>query len=378
MIQKSIYKINSDRTIPWNEIPELPIDDRLYRTVTILEALVTAKSALALLHGRSTAIPNQAIIINTISLQEAKLSSQIENVFTTDDELYYAFCENTASSLVGSPKEILRYREAIWKGYNCLETNHNLFNESYFVEIYKEIKKASDGFRPPFLNTVIKQGGSGAINGTVAFTPPRGNGIIDNLMKNLILFINDDKQFKIDPLIKMAIAHFQFEAIHPFRDGNGRTGRIFNIHILNQKGLLDLPILFLSKFILENKADYYENLTGVWQRGDWQSWILYMLKAVEVTSLITYQKINEIISLKDAILKTILEDSNIRKSELLLQHIFSQPFTKVLHLTQSGLYAENTARNYLNILCEMKVLNKKTISGHHYYENIELVRILAE
>ena len=176
----------------------------------------------------------------------------------------------------------------------------------------------------------------------------------------------------------MAISHYQYEAIHPFRDGNGRTGRIFNIHLLVQKGLLDLPILFLSRYIMEHKETYYSCLSGVSQRGDWESWLLFMLRAVESTSMLTYYKINDIIATKDAIAKVIEEESSIRRPDLLIQLIFTQPFTKVKHLTDANLYAENTARNYLNELCTMGVLERKVISGHYYYQNIELTRILSE
>ena len=176
----------------------------------------------------------------------------------------------------------------------------------------------------------------------------------------------------------MAIGHFQFEAIHPFRDGNGRTGRVFNIHYLTKKGLLDLPILFLSRYVIENKDEYYRRLAAVSQSGDWKGWINYMLNAVRTTSVITYNKINDIISAKDAILSVIEKDTDIARPEQITEMIFIQPYTKVKHFTDKGVYAENTARNYLNKLSEIGILEKKTIQGHHYYLNIELSRILSE
>ena len=190
--------------------------------------------------------------------------------------------------------------------------------------------------------------------------------------------MNDDEQFPLDPLLKMAIGHFQFEAIHPFRDGNGRTGRVFNIHYLTQKGLLDYPILFLSRYIIQNKDDYYGGLAGVSQRGDWQKWIIYMLRAVESTSILTFQKINHIIAAKDAILEVVEKSTNVKRPEQLIQVVFTQPYTKVKHLTDAGLYAENTARAYLNELARIGVLEKRTIQGHHYYLNLELYNILAD
>src|SRR5690606_10189265 len=152
-------------------------------------------------------------------------------------------------------------------------------------------------------------------------------------------FLNDDDRFNIDALLKMAIAHFQFEAIHPFRDGNGRTGRIFNIHFLTQKGLLDYPILFMSRYIMENKEDYYAGLTGVSQRGDWKSWLLFMMKTVEITANLTYIKINDIIAAKEAIFEAIEEHGGINRPELLVNALFTQPFTRVKHLTDRQYYA---------------------------------------
>lgn len=372
-----MYKINPDRNMPWNELPDLPIDRELYYSVEILEQLVESKSALARLQGRSAAIPNQGVLINTISLQEAKASSAIENIFTTDDELYRAYSMGKQDSEIGPAKEILRYREALWTGMNYLE-GKSLFDTEYFIRIYQEIKQTNDRLRPPVAQTIIRQGGSGINAGSTIYTPPRGKDIIENKLNNLLSFMNDDETFRIDPVLKMAIGHLQFEAIHPFRDGNGRTGRVFNIHFLTQKGLLDWPVLFLSRYIIENKHEYHRRLSAVTQQGDWKRWILFMLTAVRVTSIITFNKINDIISARDAILSLIEKETDIIRPEQMVEMIFSQPYTKVKHLTDSDIYAENTARNYLNRLTEMRVLEKKTIQGHHYYLNLELYRILSD
>lgn len=376
MPEQPLYRINPDRSKPWNDLPELPIAENLYRTVDVLEGMANAKEALARLHGRSIAIPNQGLLINAISLQEAKESSAIENIFTTDDDLYKAYSENPSEQIEGPAKEVLRYREALWDGYDYLK-DKNGFDQEYFVRIYRTIKQTNDGIRPPFLQTYIRQGGSGPNAGNPVYVPPRGEGVIEKKLENLFAFINDDEKYKADPLLKMAIAHFQFEVIHPFRDGNGRTGRVFNIHCLVKKGLLDLPILYLSRYIHQFKDNYYSGLSGVSQRGDWTSWLLFMMKAVEVTSNLTFQKINDIISTKDTILHELQKHSSIRRPDQLIQTIFTQPFTRVRHLTDVGLYSENTARNYLNKLDEMGILEKKVIHGHHYYLNSELYRILS-
>ncbi|MEO6902578.1 MAG: Fic/DOC family N-terminal domain-containing protein [Bacteroidia bacterium] len=375
-----LYKFNNDRLKPWNELPLLPINEQLYQNIEIYDQLGKAKAALGKLQGRSIAIPNQGLLINSISLQEAKISSAIENIFTTDDELYKAYSEESAHTeqQSGPSKEILKAREALWSGYNYLK-NKSGFNRDYFIHIFQQIKQTKDEIRLPFVETVIRQGGSGENAGQVSYTPPRGENIIENKLDNLIEFVNDDARYQIDPLLKMAIAHFQFEAIHPFRDGNGRTGRIFNIHYLTQKNLLDLPILFLSRYIMDNKENYYSGLMGVSQRGDWKTWLLYMLRAVESTSNITYQKINDILSSKESMLTYIkTKNKKIRKPEQLVDMLFTQPYIKVKHLTDGKIYAEGTARDYLNLLAEMRVVEKKTIEGRHYYLNQELFRILSE
>ncbi len=373
-----LYTVNPDRNTPWNGLPLLPIREELYKTVEILEKLGDAKAALSRLNGRSAVIPNQGLLISTISLQEAKTSSAIENIFTTDDELYKAYSDkNMESEGSGSSKEVLRYREALWSGYNYLRQT-NVFKEDYFIHVFQEIKQTTVGIRPSFSNTVIRQGGTSLNAGQVIYTPPRGKGIIEDKLKNLINFINDDEQYNIDHLLKMAISHFQFEAIHPFSDGNGRTGRIFNIHYLTNKGLLDVPILFLSKYILEHKNDYYSGLMGVSQRGNWKEWLLFMLRAIEITSNDTFHKINDIISAKESILNYVKKETKFRKPDELVSFLFTQPFIKVKHLVDAGIYAENTARDYLNKLCELQVLEKKEIEGKHYYLNLELYRILSE
>ncbi|MBT3423667.1 MAG: Fic family protein [Bacteroidetes bacterium] len=372
-----LYTINPDRNTPWNDLPLLPINEKLYQTIEIYEKLGEAKAALAKLHGRSAIILNQGLLINTISLQEAKISSAIENIFTTDDELYKAYSDGR-NEINNPSKEVLRYKEALWTGFNYLKQKQ-LFDKEYLVKVFQEIKQTNDSIRPDFSNTTIKQGGTGPNAGQVVFTPPRGENIINQKLDNLINFLNDDIEFNIDHLLKLAICHYQFEAIHPFRDGNGRTGRILNIHYLTNKGLLDFPILFLSRYILDHKDDYYSSLRGISQGGNWKDWFLFILRAIEYTSNITFHKINDIVSTKDSILEYLRKDKRkFRNPEKLVELLFTQPFTKVNHLVNAKAYAENTARDYLNRLCELKVLEKREIEGHHYYLNLELYRILSE
>ncbi|WP_228099183.1 Fic family protein [Pedobacter sp. MC2016-24] len=371
------YPINSDRNKPWNNLPLLPIDKDLYEDIQVFAQLGNAKAALGRLQGRSIAIPNQGLLINSISLQEAKASNAIENIFTTDDELYKAYSEQQHKQLEGPAKEILNYREALWLGYEYLQGDQS-FDEAYFIKMYRTVSQFNDGIRPAVAQIYIKEGGSGPNAGKASYTPPRGPGILEEKLANLIDFLNDDQQYQLDPLLKMAIGHYQFEAIHPFRDGNGRTGRIFNIHYLTKKGLLDYPILFLSRYIMDNKEDYYATLSGIAQKGNWKNWLLFMLKAVEITANLTYNKINDIISAKDAILEAIVAQNNISRPESLVSTLFTEPFTRVKHLTERGLYAENTARKYLDELSVMGILEKRMIQGNSYYLNLELYRILSE
>ena len=372
-----LYPINPDRSKPWNALPALPIDERLYRDIDVYEQLGRAKEALGLLSGRSVAIPNQELLVNSITLQEAKDSSAIENILTTNDELYKAYSEqNRPDKIPAATKEVLRYREAIWKGIRYLEWN-GAFDLDYFVALYQQIKEAGNGVRPPFSQVYIRRGNSGPNAGQVVYTPPRGDKVVSELLENLIRFMNDESIPPADPLLKMAIAHYQFEAIHPFRDGNGRTGRIMNIHLLVHNRLLESPILYLSRYIIDHKSEYYERLSEVSQAGKWKEWLLYMLKAVEWTARFTFHQINDIMEAKSAVLEEIERSTKIRQPEQLVEAIFSQPYTKVKHLTEKGIYAENTARDYLNKIADLGVMEKKVLGGHHYYVNLELYHILA-
>ena len=371
------YHINPDRAKPWNDLPDIPPEPEFYEDIDIFKQLGNTKAALGRLQGRSIVIPNQGLLINSISLQEAKASSAIENIFTTDDELYKAYSEQNAKLLAGPAKEVLNYREALWLGFDHLRGGQQ-FDTEYFIKMYRVVSQFNDGIRTPAAQIYIKEGGTGPNAGKAFYTPPRGKGIIEDKMNNLLNFLNDDRQYALDPLLKMAIGHYQFEAIHPFRDGNGRTGRIFNIHYLTKKGLLDYPILFLSRYIMEHKEDYYSGLSGITQRGRWKDWLLFMLKTVETTANLTYDKINDIVAAKDGILEVIASDTKIARPDSLVNALFTQPFTRVRHLTMKGLYAENTARNYLDQLAESGIVEKRMIQGNAYYLNLELYRILSE
>ena len=251
-----------DRNKPYNNLPPLPSATELYRDEDVINELMLASRRLAELKGLASTLPNQSIFVNTIALREAKASSAIENIFTTDDELYRSLSYQEDDYLEGPAKEILHYREALWKGFNRIAADKTMTLDT-IIDVYREVKRTHDGIRPYQAEVVIKKRGWGSLIAETVYTPPRGKGVVEKKMAELLEFLNDDTKFPIDPLFKMAMAHYQFEAIHPFRDGNGRAGRILCILYMIQKQLLDLPILYLSSYILQNKDEYYQNLSGV-------------------------------------------------------------------------------------------------------------------
>jgi Fic family protein len=343
-----------------------------------MKALNKANRALAELKGIAQKLPNQSVLINTLALREAKASTEIENIFTTDDELYKSLSDNIKddSELKGGAKEVLHYREALWKGYNRLKKK-NEFSAQLIVEVYQKVQQTTDGIRPPQTEIVIKKRGSGNLGGTVIYTPPKGAKILEQKLNNLIAYLNDDKKYDYDPLIKLAVAHYQFEAIHPFRDGNGRCGRIINILLLIQKKLLDIPMLYLSAYIINNKDDYYAYLNAVTARQDWRKWTLYMLKAIEETASLTIQKINEINRLFANTTKLIAKKlPHIPKESV--EKIFEQPYISPKRLLDERIKSLNTAKKYLRQMETLGIMVPKKISKEIIYLNVDLFNLLSE
>ena len=368
-------QIPYDRAQPYNRLPLLPPPDEQILTVEILQALNKANKALAELKGLAKKLPNQSMLVNTIALREAKASTEIENIFTTDDELYKALSGNDAG-LTANAKEVLRYRQALWQGFHTIKTD-GAFSRELIVKIYQQIKEVNDTVRPPYNETVIKRRGSGALGGSVVYTPPRGEGIIEEKLDNLIDYLNDDTGFPYDPLIKFAVAHYQFEAIHPFRDGNGRAGRILNILVMVQKNLLDVPILYLSAYIIENKDDYYAFLNGVTALRSWKKWLLYMFTAIEQTSIYTIQKINDIDSLFQRTYTLVsYKLPHIRKE--VIEKIFEQPYISPRSLISGEIKSLNTAKKYMMQLEKLGIMSPKKIGKEIIYINIDLFNLLSE
>lgn len=354
-------------------IPLLPLPYDL-ETKDVLRQANKANRKLAELKGVAQTIPNERILISSLTLQEAKDSSAVENIVTTQDDLYRAGLDSGLTMVGAATKEVLFYREAINEGFKLVR-NKNLLTLNDIKRIQMVLEQNSAGFRTT-PGTQLKRSSDGA----VIYTPPQEGQRIVELMSNLEQFINDDELCPIDPLVKMAVIHHQFESIHPFYDGNGRTGRIVNILYLVTSGLLDLPILYLSRYITHNKAEYYERIQAIRNTtGDnsaqWEAWVLYMLRGVEQTA-------EETISLVKNIGKLMTEYKNIirpafggKYSHELLNGLFYHPYTKIGHLEANMQVSRQTAAKYLDKLASLGLLQKERMGKENYYINTQLMKL---
>ncbi len=365
-----------DRNIPYNQLPPLPPATVLYQDEDVVNKLTQASRRLAELKGLASTLPNQSIFVNTIALREAKASSAIENIFTTDDELYRSLSYQEDDYLEGPAKEILHYREALWKGYQDIAEEKSMTLETV-IDVYREVKRTHDGIRPYQAEVVIKKRGWGSLVAETVYTPPRGKGVVEKKMAQLLEFLNDDVKFPIDSLLKMAMAHYQFEAIHPFRDGNGRAGRILCILYLIQKQLLDLPILYLSAYILQNKDEYYSRLNGVTGTQLWKPWILYMLEAVSQTAEYTTDKILRIKALMEKT-RTIMLENKLPVARMDVPKLFEQPYIRPKNLLSDKIKSINTAKKYLTGLESLGMLSKEKVGKEFIWFNTELMSILSD
>jgi len=350
------------------ELNKLPLKEDV-ETKKVLKKLVSAHKALAELKGVSSSIPNENILINTLGLQEAKDSSAIENIITTHDDIY-----KTELNLDGfkslDAKEVQNYISALKKGFRLISKNQILRNND-IIEIQSELEKNKAGFRK-VPGTALKN----ATTGEIVYTPPQDFETISDLMSNLEIFINDESLSDCDTLTKMAIIHYQFESIHPFYDGNGRTGRIINVLYLVMKDLLDLPILYLSRYVIENKGLYYKLLQDARDADKWEDWILYMLEAIEQTSKETIVLIGKI---KDLIFeyKHLLRDNYKFYSQDLLNNLFKHPYTKIEFIEKDLGVSRITASKYLNKLANDGLLRKEKLGTGNYYINERLMKLLT-
>ncbi|MEO0777770.1 MAG: Fic family protein [Bacteroidota bacterium] len=350
------------------KLSDLPLQIDI-ESKNVLKSLPKAHAALAELKGIALSIPNQNILINTLSLQEAKDSSAIENIITTHDELYKSEL-NLKSLKRLETKEVRNYIEALKRGF-ALVSERKLLTCNMILEIQQMIEKNNAGFRK-LPGTALKN----ATTGETVYTPPQAYDRIDSLMGNLERFINDSSLTDYDPIVKMAIIHFQFESIHPFYDSNGRTGRIINILYLILEGMLDLPILYLSSYIIKNKGDYYRLLQQVRDTNEWEEWLMYIIKGVEETSKET---IDLILAVKEQMLemKHKLRSNYKFYSQDLLNNLFKHPYTRVTFVVQDLKVSRITAAGYLNRLAEDRILEKRKIGTGNYYINSKLYELLV-
>lgn len=345
--------------------PTHPIETR-----AVLRKAAQAHRFLAELKGVAATIPNESILINTLSLQEAKDSSAVENIITTHDELFRA--ELFESLAVGpATKEVQHYAAALRKGF-ALVKERNVLTVNHILAIQRELEQNEAGFR--------KLPGTALVNqktGQVVYTPPQHPDEIRALMDNLEQFINDEEFYDADPLVKMALIHYQFESIHPFYDGNGRTGRILNILYLVMQGLLGAPILYLSRYIIQHKADYYRLLQAVREDEAWEDWTLYMLDAVEQTARQTIELVGQIRSLMQDYKHRLRRELPKLYSQDLLNNLFRHPYTKIEFLVNELGVTRLTATRYLDLLVENGFLQKQKIGRSNFYVNSPLLRLFV-
>ncbi|MDI9335710.1 MAG: Fic family protein, partial [Gammaproteobacteria bacterium] len=338
-------------------------------TRAVLKQLPKAHAALAELKGVAASMPNHSILVGTLSLQEAKDSSEIENIITTHDELYRS---NAAKQyfVTHAAKEVHNYAQALRNGFEKVKATR-LLTLNTILEIQAGIEQNRAGFRK-LPGTALKNDRTGEI----IYTPPQHPDEIAALMHNLELFINQNDLCDWDSLTKMAVIHHQFESIHPFYDGNGRTGRIINILYLVQQGLQDVPVLYLSRYISRNKADYYRLLQSVRETGQWEEWLLWVLQGIEQTAQQTTVLIKEIKILMQRIKEKLRSELPRIYSQDLINNLFRHPYTKIDFVAEELLVTRQTASKYLDQLTALGIMSKHKLGKDHYFLNIALYTCL--
>lgn len=354
------------------KIPILPLEFDV-ESPAILRQVNKANRALAELKGVATTIPNEAILISSLTLQEAKDSSEVENIVTTQDDLYKADIEIQRLATTTATKEVLRYREALQLGFHLVKEKKLLSNS-----IIKDIQQLLEGNRAGFrtqAGTMLKDG-----QGNVIYTPPQHQEEIESYMSNLESFINIPELCEADPLVKMAIIHHQFESIHPFYDGNGRTGRIINVLYLVLSGLLDLPILYLSRYITKNKTEYYHLIQAIRDQEEhnieaWEAWILFILKGIEQTAQETIQLVHGIALLMQEYKQRLRPLFGKNYKHELLNNLFFHPYTKIEYMQRDLMVQRKTATKYLNKMVDIGILSLQKVGRENYYINEALINL---
>ena len=356
-----------DPAKPYNDLPELPPEDVPLESVEVLKLAVEARAALASLDQAVLRLPNPSVLLNALLVLEAQASSEIENIVTTTDELFkYAQDELSASD--PSTREALRYRTALFESFESVRAR--TLNISTAVQVCSRIKMRDMSIRPT-PGTYI----GNPVTNQAIYTPPVGEQVIRDKLANWETFIHAHDG--LDPLVKMAVAHYQFEAIHPFEDGNGRTGRVLNVLVLVTTGLLSQPILYLSKYIIQTKNDYYRLLQAVTAEGSWAEWIGYMLEGIRQTSLLTVRKIDDVITLQREVherLRAVLGSANAD----LLNLLFEQPYCRISSVMDRCEVSRPTATKWLNALADEGVLRRVRNGRDVLFINVDFIDILTK
>lgn len=360
-----------DPSRAYNDLPALPPKQEL-ETRAILKLCTEAHVALAQLKELGQSMPNQAVLINTLPLLEAQASSEIENIVTTTDQLF-RFSDEKSNQADASTKEALRYRTALQEGFQSL--GQRPLNTNTAVEICTQIKgSVHDIRRVPGITLMNDQ------TGEVIYTPPEGEAIIREKLANWERFIHgefNNNGEELDPLVRMAVGHYQFEAIHPFTDGNGRTGRVLNILYLVDQGLLELPVLYLSRYIIQHKDDYYRLLLSVTKDGDWQPWLVFMLTAVKETAQWTADKIRVVKALVEHTANYVRETEPSLYSRELVEQTFIQPYCRISNLVDAGIAHRETSSKYLKELSKIGVLEEIKVGREKLFVHPKFLRLLT-
>ena len=355
-----------DRDRPFNALPPLPPGVQV-ETPVVLKKAIAANRALAELKGTAERMPNQGLLIDSLILQEARASSEIENIVTTNDELYRAASDDRVAASAET-KEVLRYRQALRTGFERMRERPLATN--LFIEIAQTIKQAEFGIRRTPGTRIANPA-----TGEIIYTPPEGEERIRGMLADLERFIHADDGF--DALVKLALVHYQFEAIHPFPDGNGRTGRILNILFLVERGLLNVPVLYLSRHIIEHKSAYYEGLRRITEEAAWEPWLLFMMDAVEQTSVRTLAQITQILELMEQVRERVHREAPGIYSKDLIEQVFRHPYCKIQFLEREGMGTRQTCAKYLRGLEQLGILVARKLGREVYFINeglFDLVR----
>lgn len=362
-------KKNPTNEVPFNDLPLLPPANEKIETIAVLRQVAKSAIALAELKGLSQILPNPSILLNAVILKEARVSSEIENVITTHDKLYQALSASS-TQVDHATKEVLRYREAMLAGFSMLQ-KRGFLNTNMIIAIQEILEENKAGLRK-LPGTSLKN----AVTGTVIYTPPDDRDTIVRLMKNLEDYINQEDE--VSPLIKLAVQHYQFESIHPFYDGNGRTGRIINVLYLCLHNLLGSPVLYLSDYIIRYKSDYYRLLGEVKNKDNWQEWILFILKGVEEISRETILQIEAISKLFVATQDMIKNKAGNLYNKELLELLFEQPYCKIELVVDRLKVSRVTAAKYLKGLEQIGFLHSKKVWKETLYINTALFDLLKQ